>query len=437
MTCQEKLAILRRFGKDVARERNVAKTIEFLSGVIRDLVEAERCSIFVLDRDKNELWTTYAQGVDREIRVPADKGVVSYAALSREAQVVVDAYEDFRFNRSVDEQTGYLTKNIVAVPLFTQYDEVFGVVEVLNKHAVSFTVEDVETLNMFGNYVAYVLESKLLYEEMETKVRERTEALEELNRTLEEKVKVETEKRLSHERALIQNAKMAEMGEMISAITHQWKNPIGVIALIAQGVQMDCEEGGECTELRKQMENIVQQTDFLSDTISAFRNFLKPARTPTLFDVTEAIKDVIRLLDPLFATSRTNLSISREGSRLLMVRGLKSELMQVFMNLFINGEEAILERKAAEGSIRVLIREESPETILLQVDDNGGGVPEEALEKIFDNYFTTKGETGTGVGLYLARNIIQRMNGTIRAENLYDGRGERTGVRFTIVLPQA
>lgn len=160
------LFALLKLGEKISSTTNLDTILQVLGDSARDILGADRCSIFIFDEQKQELWTKIAHGV-KEIRVPAHAGVVGKAALSKEVQIVIDAYNDFRFNKEVDKKTGYVTKNIIAVPLLNSRSETIGVFQALNKKEGSFTNTDAEILVLIGNYASVSLENALLYNRLE------------------------------------------------------------------------------------------------------------------------------------------------------------------------------------------------------------------------------------------------------------------------------
>ncbi len=166
------LFMLLKLGEEISSKTNLDDILKILGDTAREILQADRCSIFIYDEKKQELWTRVAHGVD-EIRVTADTGVVGKAALSQEVQIVIDAYNDFRFNKEVDKQTGYVTQNIIAVPLLNHNRETIGVFQALNKKSGFFTATDAEILVLIGNYASVSLENALLYnklKESQTKI---------------------------------------------------------------------------------------------------------------------------------------------------------------------------------------------------------------------------------------------------------------------------
>lgn len=157
---------LLKLGRMISSTTALNEMLKILGNTARDIINADRCSIFIYDEPSQELWTCMAHGVE-EIRVSAHKGVAGKAALSKEVQIVIDAYNDFRFNPEVDMKTGYVTKNIVAVPLLNHKGETIGVFQALNKYDGVFTNIDAELLILIGNYASVSLENALLYKKVQ------------------------------------------------------------------------------------------------------------------------------------------------------------------------------------------------------------------------------------------------------------------------------
>lgn len=166
MTLAEyQLNILLEFGKVINKTKTLNSVLETMANFARDILNAERCSIFVYDKKSDELYSKIAHGTE-PIRVTARKGVAGYAALSKETQIVVDAYNDYRFNAEVDKATGYLTKTILAVPLLDNHENTIGVFQVLNKKDTIFTNVDAELLLLISNYAASAIENAILYDKI-------------------------------------------------------------------------------------------------------------------------------------------------------------------------------------------------------------------------------------------------------------------------------
>ncbi len=164
----EKLNALLEIGKCLASERDLDKLLEMIAREVTHVTNADRSTIFVVDREKGELWSRIAQNLEiTEIRMPIDRGIAGYVATSGEIVNVADAYKDPRFNTEVDQLTGYKTHSLLCAPMVTRENDIIGVIEVLNKHGGPFTAEDEEILLAFAGEAAVAVENALLYEQIE------------------------------------------------------------------------------------------------------------------------------------------------------------------------------------------------------------------------------------------------------------------------------
>ena len=151
-TTKRQLEILLEFGKVINRTRTLNSVLEAMADFARDILHADRCSIFIYDKNTDELWSKFAHNIE-PIRISAKKGVAGYAALSQDTQIVVDAYDDYRFNPEVDKATGYLTQSILAVPLLDNQGHTIGVFQALNKKDFLKQMQKAKNTGMNGHIV--------------------------------------------------------------------------------------------------------------------------------------------------------------------------------------------------------------------------------------------------------------------------------------------
>ena len=252
--------------------------------------------------------------------------------------------------------------------------------------------------------------------------------LELLNRTLEQRIAGEVEKSREKDRMMMQQSRFAAMGEMIGNIAHQWRQPLNMLGILIQQMQMEQEKGELSAEVMQ--ERVTKGMDlllYLSRTIDDFRNFFRPGIEPRPFSLAKAIAKTVDFFEP--SCSERGIKVTVEGNSALMYTGHVNEFAQALLNILNNARDALLERRPEEPGIVIALHDDGRRGIVT-VRDNAGGIAPEVLDKIFDPYFTTKEEgKGTGVGLYMARTIIERhMQGSIGVRNL------ATGAEFTIVL---
>ncbi|MBF0593276.1 MAG: PAS domain S-box protein [Nitrospirae bacterium] len=261
------------------------------------------------------------------------------------------------------------------------------------------------------------------------------EELKDLNANLELKVATETESRQRHEQMLIQQSKMAAMGEMIALIAHQWKQPLSALSLYLYNI----EDAYKYNELNWEfINNIVtssmDQILFMSKTMDDFRNFFKPSKEKVTFDVKVAIVELISMFIDIFNKNDIVIEIKDNQCPELPVEGYPNEVKQVILNILSNSKDAIIVRRNTEtihGHIDIAFSKDGDSNdIIVSIRDNGGGIPKDVIGRIFEPYYTTKGSEGTGIGLYMSKTIIEtNMGGSLTARNI-DG-----GAEFVITLP--
>jgi signal transduction histidine kinase len=252
---------------------------------------------------------------------------------------------------------------------------------------------------------------------------------------------------------LVQQSKLAAMGEMLGAIAHQWRQPLNIPGLIIQNLR-DAHTFGELDKERieQRVQKSMSQIRHMSKTIDDVRTFFQPDKERTVFDTMKAVGDVLLLFSAQLSANNIDVQLTcRTHGRSFAkmddivscaektVKGFRNGFEHVIMNLVNNAREAIVERRDRGGlhdGEHGLISFDFQATdgkILIEVIDNGGGTPGDVIGRVFEPYFTTKDPAkGTGPGLYMSTVIVEdHMQGRLTAKN----RGP--GAVFTIELPQA
>jgi len=251
--------------------------------------------------------------------------------------------------------------------------------------------------------------------------------LKQFNHNLEKQVQLEVAKNIEQKSMLEQQSKMAEMGEMISAIAHQLKQPLNAIALSAQIAELDLLDGAK-ENVVEHLHKIYDQCHFMSATIDEFRNYFKRDSKASLFNIKDSIISIEHILDHQLKTHGITLKLD-DVDATLTYTSYPNAFKQIILNLINNAKDAIKENGIKEGTIEVSCQKEE-HTIRIEVQDNGGGIPEAIKAKIFEPYFTTKELDGTGIGLSIIKSIVEeKMHGSIAVENI------GKGARFSIHLP--
>jgi len=163
----ERLKVLLHLAQNLQSHLELEKLLLTTMEEVARILRADRCTVFLLDEEKHELWSIVAMGIEKgeEIRFPADKGIAGYVAMSGEVLNIPDAYQDSRFNPEIDKKTGYRTRNMLTMPLNNKNQEIIGVFQVLNKHDGSFDREDEELLSAITPIAATAIENSILYQE--------------------------------------------------------------------------------------------------------------------------------------------------------------------------------------------------------------------------------------------------------------------------------
>lgn len=242
--------------------------------------------------------------------------------------------------------------------------------------------------------------------------------------SLERQVHEEIKKRQGQEQLLINQSKIAAMGEMMSAVAHHWRQPLNIIALQVQDVKYaySLQELDEAY-VERFVHIAMREIQFMTKTIDDFRNFFKAEDTFGPFDAYEQIKTAENILAGSLKNQNIDLEIEHKS---LSILGRPSEFVQVIINALVNAKDAILRFRDAdpryEGSIRIALHEDESKKQLF-IRDNGGGIDDGIIDKIFEPYFTTKFQSrGTGISLYMSKIIIERnMNGSIYVRNIDGG----------------
>ncbi len=246
---------------------------------------------------------------------------------------------------------------------------------------------------------------------------------------LEDKIQNEIDQRLEQEQILIQQSKLAAMGEMIGNIAHQWRQPLAQISAIHMNMKITYDFGNFTKEyLNSKIKEANTLTSYMSQTINDFQDFFKPQGEKEYFFVEQACKDAYFIVESSLKYHGVTIDFDIKDD--CKVLGYKNEYSQVILNIISNAKDIILERKIKKPYINIEIKSGQSYAIV-KIQDNAGGVSADIIDKIFDPYFTTRHKTqGTGIGLYMAKNIIERnMNGLINVRN------ENDGALFTVKVP--
>ena len=216
---------------------------------------------------------------------------------------------------------------------------------------------------------------------------------------------------------ILQQSKMASLGEMIGNIAHQWRQPLSYISTAASGMKVKKEFGHlSDEEFSKLIDGITDTTMFLSQTIDDFRDYIKGDTVKKEFQIKDCINRVLSLMEGSFKNNFIKIDTKVDD---ITINGFENQLNQVLLNLLSNSKDALKEITQENRKIFVNCYKQN-DKLIIDVIDSGGGIKEDVLDKVFEPYFTTKHQSqGTGLGLYMTHNIIKKsMQGEIIIENI-------------------
>ena len=253
----------------------------------------------------------------------------------------------------------------------------------------------------------------------------------EINAILEQRVKDEVEKNKKQDQQLFAQTRMAQMGEMISMIAHQWRQPLGAIAATSIDLKIKLElQTYDLQELQSRKEcqeyfigglcDIGSLTKTLTTTIDDFRDFYKPKTVFQILEVNNPIEKALNIMKGSLVAN--NIKVLKHCNSSNKLEMLESELMQVILNILKNAEDNFTQKEISNGEI-VIVTQDISNGVVVTIQDNGGGVSKDIIDKVFDPYFSTKHEkNGTGLGLYMSKTIIEdHHHGILSIYNEGDG----------------
>jgi len=247
-----------------------------------------------------------------------------------------------------------------------------------------------------------------------------------LNETLEQRVQDELAKNREKDHLLIQQSRLAAMGEMVHNIAHQWRQPLNALSLLVRNIKDDYDFKTLTPEVMdRSVADAQRLLNRMSATIDDFREFFRPDKEMAEFDVAHAVAEALFVIKSTLDSHA--IAVETELPPGIRAEGFPSQYAQAVLNILGNAKEAIIAH-GSPGKIRLTLTDHQ-DWVELAIEDNGGGIPAEVLPKIFDPYFTTK-DKGSGIGLYMTKAIIENnMNGRVLVEN------GNAGARFTLHLP--
>ena len=250
-----------------------------------------------------------------------------------------------------------------------------------------------------------------------------------LNQSLEKRVEEEIQKNSLQSTQMLEQSRLAQMGEMISMIAHQWRQPLSSISAISSTLSLDIMmDNYDSDFFEERLGSIDELSQHLSLTINDFRGFFKDNKIKELSSISNIIEGTLQIIGSTLQTQSINVSINVTTKKEILTYA--NEIKQVLLNILKNAEDALLENIAENRTISINGYEQD-DLIYIIIQDNAGGIPEKIIKSIFDPYFSTKKtKDGTGLGLYMSKTIIEdHCKGKLNVKNGING------AEFTIILP--
>jgi len=248
---------------------------------------------------------------------------------------------------------------------------------------------------------------------------------------LKKRIEDEVNKNKEQQLMMLQQSRLAQMGEMISMIAHQWRQPLNNLSLVNQLLISKYKKGklnDEGVDYFKT--NSKKQINLMSTTIDDFRDFFKSEKIKKEFNVRDTISDILDMTKPIYTSNAIKIELESKPDKVYQTIGYPNALAQAILNIINNAKDALVDNSEIEEKKIIISLDTQDEKIIITILDNAGGIPLDIIDNIFDPYFSTKQEkNGTGLGLYMSKMIVEeQMDSSIDVVN------EICGAKFTIHL---
>ena len=264
----------------------------------------------------------------------------------------------------------------------------------------------------------------------ENKVKTKAKELKELNENLEKRISEEIDKNREKEQLLIQKSRFIALGEMISNIAHQWRQPLSELSSILMYIKFKHSINAldeKTMQIKSTEADVV--LEYMSHTIDDFRNFFMPKKEKEEFFLHKVMDSVMTIVSS--SLTNENIEVIIDLDKTTKIKTFLNEYEQVVLNIIKNAKDVLIEKEIKNPRIKITAYEET-DYVVLFIEDNAGGITVEPKGKIFEPYFTTKDDThGTGIGLYMSKIIVDKnMKGKLRVRNT------KNGAKFGIHVPK-
>lgn len=391
----------------LSSERNLEKLISLIIQNAIDLLRAERSTVFLLDKEKNELYSFVGVGLKKqEIRFPISQGIAGEVVRTGKILLINDPYQHSLFNPEIDQQTGFITRNILTIPLKNYISETIGVFQVLNKISGNFDEQDKNYALAFASIAAVAIENAQLIEQHKKQIVELEKAYKELKEAQE---------------TIIRQEKFAILGRLAAGVSHEIKNQLSIVMAV-EAIRKILPEN---PKIQLYTDLIIEARNRIVNMIDELRDFSKRKDyEKSNIDLKTLIKKTISICQFDKDLEKMKLVYSQEDNEPAIVNANPDKIQQVLINLIRNAAHASEPKSKIEISL-----EQKNDNWVISVRDYGSGIPEEIQQKIWEPFFTTKA-SGTGLGLDICKKIIKNHDGEIWFESQVG-----VGTTFFIELP--
>ncbi len=374
--------------KEITRMRSILEAIQtvnssleldrvlelILQEAIR-ITDAERGTIYLVDEPANEIWARVIAGEEiSEIRQPMGKGISGYVAETGETVNIADAYGDERFNPEFDQKSGFRTRNILCIPMRNRVGKIIGVFQLINKKhgTFDFDADDEDSLKAFSINAAIAIENSRLAQQM------------------------------------VQAERLSIVGRMAGTIVHDIKNPMSTIRLYAQVLKKKAGNDEAAHLVDEMIRQIDRLVNMAQEVLDFSRGVSQLSIQPVRFD--RFLSDVLEFIEKDFERKRISLikDINYSGEIELDA----DKMTRVILNIAANAADAMLDG----GTFKVSARSNG-DTLVLELQDSGTGMPEEVRKRIFEPFVTYGKKTGTGLGMAIVKKIVDDHKGTIEIQS--------------------
>ncbi len=252
--------------------------------------------------------------------------------------------------------------------------------------------------------------------------------LDELNKSLERRIKEEVKLGDANRKRYEQQAKMAAMGEMMDAVAHQWKQPLNAISMMSDMLQNDFKNNLVNQEYIDDFTDDIQlQIEHMINTLNEFRNFFRPTETEESFGIKRSLQSVMVLINDEFI--KNNINIHLKNDKEILIHGIENEFKHLILNIINNAKDAFNEREIRNRDIYISFFQDTHYKYV-EIEDTAGGIPPHIIQDVFKPEITTKPKgKGTGIGLYMSMQIAQKLAGKLSVKNVHEG------ARFSLRIP--